>query len=178
MRGLAAIIILWAAGGGTAAAQAASPCRDAATGMPILTGGPCPGAKRALDASLVPSVEPGLWRKSTPDGRGNYVETESCGDPLESVRREIARAPQLYPLGCSSQVMYVGPHNLHAITQCPAAARDGQEILIDVPSPHTVAVAIRASDDHGLGTREETWRASRIGDCNEPSEFSMKAKQR
>ncbi|MBY0271550.1 MAG: hypothetical protein K2X06_16970 [Burkholderiales bacterium] len=142
---------------------------------------PCPNSANVQKSSpktevknvpALPVVQRGLWRLTwTIDG--TVTPTEHCGDPLESVSKQMVVTNELRELGCKSRSSSPAPRHFKFVVDCPvdwvnengsAFTLKGQSV-VDVTSPSEQSFSYRIAKL--VGHKHQTVKGSRVGNCVE-----------
>lgn len=114
-----------------------------------------------------PEMQPGKWRLRM-TMRGTTSDKETCGDPIDSFRREVQEYAASTKWGCTMTATASGPRSVIVVYDCPSdRSPDGRpvqkgrsELTLVSSSPQALRIEMKSTAYPGYVAE-----GTRIGDC-------------
>ncbi len=121
----------------------------------------------AAGAAVFPEMQAGKWKlRFTREGRAK--DSETCGDPIDGMRREVQEYAANTKWGCTMTTSPSGPRSVRIVYDCPSdRSPDGRpvskgrsEISLDSASPQAFSIEMKSTVYGGY-----VMEGTRIGNC-------------
>jgi hypothetical protein len=121
----------------------------------------------AAGAAVIPAMQSGKWKlRFTREGRTK--DDETCGDPMDGMRREVQEYAANTKWGCTMTTNPTGPRSVRIVYDCPSdRSPDGRpvskgrsELSIVSASPQAFRIEMKSTVYGGY-----VMDGTRIGNC-------------
>ncbi len=114
-----------------------------------------------------PEMQPGKWRLRM-TMRGTTSDKETCGDPIDSFRREVQEYAASTKWGCTMTASASGPRSVIVVYDCPSdrspeglpVSKGRSELSLVSASPQAYRIEMKSTAYPGYVAE-----GTRIGDC-------------
>jgi hypothetical protein len=123
----------------------------------------------AASASVFPEMQAGKWKlRVTREGRTR--DDETCGDPIDGMRREVQEYAANTKWGCTMTTSASGPRSVRVVYDCPsdrspdgrAVSKGRSEFSVVSASPQAFRIEMKSTVYPGYVAE-----GTRIGDCEQ-----------